>query len=99
MEERRTDHPRKEFYTTVYNHGVASKVKKVREASHEIHFYKDGKEIAWYFSKDDTLYIKSRYIKTPSSTPANYAEAIIGSTYESEYKELLGRYKNISEYI
>lgn len=62
-----------------------------------IQFKQNGVEIAYYNSNYDTLYLSSRFLTR--NFKSTYEERIIGSSFENEYKELLKRFKRVSEYM
>lgn len=70
--------------------------------SFEIYFEQDGKEIAWYNSRENTLFLKTDYIahKSKADFAKPYEVRIVGSKYENQFKELIEKYGKfaVSEY-
>lgn len=91
MTEKRNEYPER---TVHYKNGGT----KFIPAHYEIHYIADdGKEIAWYRSKDDVIYLKTAYISKEFKKA--YSERIIGSRYEKEYEKLIKKYSKVSEYM
>lgn len=59
---------------------------KTIPAFYECYYYHDGKEIAWYNSKNDTLYLKTRLISKDRSL--NYYNRALAGDYHEAYAYL-----------
>ncbi len=61
----------------------------------------EGGDVFKISIKDNTLYLKTDFILSNSLADMKkpYSERIKGSRFEAEFKQLLDRFKNISEYM
>lgn len=63
------------------------KVIKTIPAHYECRYLCDGKEIAWYDSKDNVVYLRTDYLAKPFSAP--YEERMKNSKYVAMWNELI----------
>lgn len=71
---KRVDYPERVFH-------LRNGKEKVRPASYEVRYFYNGKEIAWYYSTDDVLYLKTCYLERDWNKTV-YERAISGSMAE-----------------
>lgn len=85
-----------------YPERISKKTGKVISTEHyEIYFYVNGIEFAWYDSKEDVLFLNSKYLGDVFNL--TYSERIENCKYKNEFEQILNKFEftentKLSEY-